>query len=165
LPQKIIVASGHGEDEMPSWPDISDYMSDVIQPFFMFVGTFAFSFGPGIAAFLWVSPLVGVPLVAVGIFFFPMAFLAVAMADTITAMNPLIVCSSILKIKGPYFAACAMLALLVCVSKALDWILGAISIPVLPWMIEGFLTLLFAIIQVRVLGLLYYTNRRALGWF
>jgi hypothetical protein len=163
--QKIIVASANGEDELPSWPDLSDFHQDIIQPFLLFAGTLFISFGPAIVGFLFISPLVGLPLLVAGLLFFPMALLAVAMGDAITALNPLVICSSILKIKGPYFAACLLLGFLVAASWILSAILNSLPIPILPWFIEAFASLFFVVLEIRILGLLYYTNRRRLGWF
>src|SRR5207253_949415 len=56
-------------------------------------------------------PFLGVailPAAALGCVYFPMAFLAVAMLDTVTAVNPLLVVPSILKVIKPYLITIAL---------------------------------------------------------
>jgi len=97
--------------------------------------------------------------------YLPMALLAVSMHDTLMALNPLVIILSILKVPLEYLVACLVLgiivALKICSTMFLEKI---IKIPVLTSLVIGFLSLYFLALEMRILGLLYHTKRRDLGW-
>src|SRR5205085_9025944 len=51
--QRIVSASAQGEDDVPDFPDVTEFWSDVVLPFLLFTGTFVGSFAPAIAAGIW----------------------------------------------------------------------------------------------------------------
>lgn len=163
--QRIITASANGEDEPPGFPDISDMFSDVIQPFFLLLMTVLVSFGPAMVCLYNDAPLAADLALFLGMFYFPMCVLAVAMADSLSGLNPVIITSAILKVPGPYVIATILCGMLLVVYTKLPDILTAVDIPVLPQIFNWFLSLLLITIEMRVLGLLYYTNRKKIGWF
>ena len=106
-----------------------------------------------------------IPLMIFGCFYFPMALLAVGMTDNIFSLNPFVVMPSILKIFPSYLVACLVLGFLAGVSFVTQLVMSLIPVPFLPSMITGFLAIYFFIVEMRILGVMYYTNRSRLGWF
>jgi hypothetical protein len=162
--QKIIVSTAAGDQDMPPWPDVTELWSDVMEPFWLLFATSFASFGPALLCIIWGHPLPALVWLFLGLLYFPMALLSVAMADSVSGLNPLFVGASILRIPGQYFVAVLFLALIAALRVGGDFLANAISIPLIPTILTGFLGLLFLTIEMRVLGLLYYCNRKRLGW-
>lgn len=171
---KIVQASANGEQELPDWPDFSSIWDDIGQPALHMIGVFLISFGP-VQYYLYsrgseATPWIWVPLLVVGLVYFPMACLSVAMFNTILAANPLTVFASMFKVLQNYylasfifwaafimsFAVDILLALIPKNFMALRFVLWAVSVPVSVYLF---------VIEARVLGLIYYGNRDKLGWF
>lgn len=169
--QRILKSSAMGENRMPDWPDFSD-LSDVIDPFVQFLGIVLFSFGPLILLRIFAPPDTAwkIPAIIVaatfGCVYFPMSFSAVTMFDSLGALNPLPIISSIVKIFAPYFLTVVLLLVIVVMdlfgNALLDQIL---PIPILPDVISEFISLYLLTVEMRILGLLYWTRKDELGWF
>ena len=178
--QNIIHSTASEDQQMPDLPG----MDDVLGGFFRLLGTVLISFGPAmIVAYFAISqeqPTAGIaliPAIIFGCLYFPMAFLAVAVKDSVMAANPLVVVPSILRVPLEYLVT-ALLAVGVFafrwVGDAVAGVMGA----------RGFLTtsmsemfLMFGLralwafmsvylltVTTRILGLLFLTKRDKLGW-
>ncbi len=96
-----------------------------------------------------------------------MAFLAVAMFDSLAAVNPLLIIPSILKIPKEY----AMAMGLFLVIMLLRWLSQSVlpqwlGIPyILPAILGNFVGLYLFAVEARLLGLLYFAKKAELGWF
>ena len=166
--QKIMVYSGQGEQALPGWPDVTEMWSDVIVPFLLFVGTILICIAPALACLVFGGDSLksaSIALAILGAFYFPMALLAVGMSDNILAVNPLVIIPSILKIFPIYLVVFFFMGCLVTIRALGDWLVNRLPVPVVPFIITGFLALYFLTVQMRVLGLMYYCNREQLGWF
>jgi hypothetical protein len=176
--QKIIHAGAQGTDDPPGWPDISEFVQDLLVPGLQLMGTFLVSFGPGIGLAAWVGfrvldgeppdPVFGMlifPLIFAGMIYFPMGVLAVAMHDSVLAGNPLVVIPAMFKAPLEYFVV-LLLAALVIGSRILGMFVFPLVIPVfaLPNLLGMFLALYFLTVMMRLLGLMYYAKRDKLGW-
>jgi hypothetical protein len=169
--QRILVSSAGGEDRMPDWPDFTSF-GDLASPIFQFVGTYALSFGPWIAleAFApgdapWKTAGVVIALLF-GCLYFPIGFLAVSMADSLTALNPLVIVASIVRIFGSYVLAVVVLA----ATFVAGYFGGALleqylPIPILPGVLSQFVSLYLIAVEMRILGLLYLHRKDDLRWF
>jgi pSer/pThr/pTyr-binding forkhead associated (FHA) protein len=162
--QKVVCASAEGDPEPPTWPEVTDMYQDIIQPFFLFLSTLLASFLPGFILSL-TQPLAGTLLLFLGAIYFPMAVLAVAMADSIGGLNPLIVISAILKVPAQYIVAVIVCGILLVVRGILPSVVDSLGIPILPKFLLAFFGLLLIMIEMRILGVLYFTNKRKFGWF
>jgi len=171
--QKMVIATAHGEEHLPGWPEISEGWSDVTRPFWMFATTLVVCFGPAVGYMVWTAGADGdfnlfvfVPVVALGFLYFPMALLAVCMSDSVSGLNPLVVLPAIARMPVHYFAACVVLFVVVVLrffsEKALHTV---IPVPVVPTVLAAFLALYFLAVEMRILGLMYYSNRNRFGWF
>lgn len=169
--QQILAASAAGRDTMPDWPDFTGW-ADLIPPILQFIGTLLFSFGPAIAlnAFVpadneWKSWAV-LTAIGAGCIYFPMGFMAVALADSLTALNPLVIIPSILKIPGAYLLTVVVLAAVVVANWIGNSLLPEVlPVPILPGVIGEFIGLYLATVEMRLLGLLYWSKQEELGWF
>jgi hypothetical protein len=94
-----------------------------------------------------------------------MALLALAMYDTVLALNPVLVLPSILRVPLDYAATCLVVGLLVLASiAAVRWLHGHVDVPVLAPVAAEFLLLYALTVVMRVAGLLYRENQDRLHW-
>lgn len=169
--QRIISSTALGEEKMPGWPDFTELWQDMIQPFRLLWGIFAACFGPALICWYFAyngsefAEKAQVPLIIAGFLYLPMALLAVAMSDSLSSLNPLIILRSICKVPLQYLIACLLLAVVIGLKWAIE--LGmekVIPIFAIRYLISAPLLLYFLIVEMRVLGLIYFRNRRKLGW-
>lgn len=161
--QRIVVTSAQGEDDPPEFPEVSDYQQDIVIPFRQLIITLFVSVAPSIAAFIYLGPLPGQFALLLGALYFPMALLGVAMSDGYAALNPIFVLSSVLKCFGQYLAACFVFSGLMVLYYQVE-LSGDIDIPIIGFFIFWFIFLVFLMIGMRILGMLYYLNKKKLGW-
>jgi hypothetical protein len=174
--RRVITSTAQGDEEMPEWPEIDDFASDVFVPFAQFIGTVLFCFAPMIG--LTVYALVGshgdsawlgwatTATMLFGCVYFPMAFTAVAMSDSIAGVNPMVVIPSIMRVLGPYLLTVVVLAVILLVRWLLFRFLGIVlPIPFLPTIITSLIGLYLLVVEMRILGLLYRNNKDRLGWY
>ena len=136
------------------------------------VGLLAFTFGPA-AILRWWQPgsetfahAIIITATVLGTLLAPMGMLALAMFDSIGALNPFLLVKSILRIPLPYLAAAAVFELLVAACFKAGNVIGLlIPIPMLSGIISAFLNLYLTLTGMRILGLLYRAKQAELGWF
>lgn len=193
--QSVIQATANQEEELPSLPGVGSFWDDILLPFLQLAGLTLICFLPTLVLcviaggdFLtalntgnfakveeWVL-WIGIAYVA-GLIYFPMAFLAVAVLDTVIAANPLVVMGSMLRVPLEYLATLALVGGLVGVGVLGDAVMEAVFPHGLvtrsmvnlfafialkaSWDIVGVYLIL---VIVRILGLLYSTRRGRLGW-
>jgi pSer/pThr/pTyr-binding forkhead associated (FHA) protein len=174
--RRVITSTAQGDEEMPEWPEIQDFSGDIFMPFMQFIGAVAFCFAPALGLTIyaltggagesaWLGWATTASLVF-GCVYFPMAFTAVAMADSVVAVNPLVVIPSIMKVLGQYLLTVVVLALILLIRWLLFRLLETIlPIPLLPTIITSLLGLYLLVVEMRILGLLYRTNKDRLGWY
>ncbi len=182
--QNIIHSTALGEKKMPGLPDITNIWDDLILPCLQLIGVTLISFAPVIlfgvclvAMGTQASGAVQLSLSVLGCVYFPMAFLAVAMLDTVAAANPFQVVPSILKVPGEYLTALCVLGLVFVARAVGDLVLKLIFPKELLthstsqlfvmlglnaiWALISFYLLT---VGIRILGLLYVTRKEILGW-
>lgn len=171
--QNIIQTTARGDESEVSLPDITNFLEDILVPCGQFLVTILFSFAPLLAVIIWyfngggeIAGTAVLPAIILGCLYFPMGFLAVAMFDTVTALNPMLVVPSIIKVALQYLTACVLLGIVFLIRGFGAKVL-ALIIPIMfvPDIISSFVGIYFLTVQCRILGLLYLTNRPTLGWF
>lgn len=169
--QRIITGTALGEEKMPDWPDVTDINSDVLGPFLQLAGVFFASFLPAILAAGWLTsrnPLSGWVFAAATVFgglYFPMAFLAVAMVGTVFAVNPLAVVPPVFRMPLHYLFSCFLFGAVLVLHWAGAYFFPAfIQIRFVSSILMSFAQLYLLTVGVRVLGLLYWTNKEKFGW-
>lgn len=174
--RRVITSTAQGEEEMPEWPEIQEFSSDVFMPFMQFIGAVGFCFAPTIGLTIYAfagssgdSAWLGWATTASMVFgcvYFPMAFTAVAMADSVLAVNPLAIIPSIMKVPGQYLLTVIVLAAILLIRWLLYRVLEmALPIPLLPTIITSLIGLYLLVVEMRILGLFYRSNQDRLGWF
>lgn len=167
--QRIVSSSAQGEENVPDFPDVTEFWSDIVLPFLLFVGTFVVSFAPAIVVAIWMResemlwPAV-IATVGLGILYFPMALLAVAVTDNFLALSPHVVVPSIALVLLPYLLASVVLVILVALRFGFAFLLDFIPVPLIPSIIDGFVSLYLLVVEMRILGLLFRSYRKRLGW-
>lgn len=167
---KILGASAAGDDRLPDWPEVTDWWQDLVCPLGLLVATVAASFLPLILYYVghararnW-DPAVMQGLIALGALYLPMALVSVALSQTVEALNPVRVVVGIVKTMPAYLLATAVLAGTYLFSGRIQTHLAG-SVPVLGSLAAGAVSLYATMVEMRILGLLYYTHRKRLGWF
>ena len=106
-----------------------------------------------------------------------MAFLAVAMLDSVAGANPLVVVISMVKVPVEYLLTLVLLAVVVgfrllsqfviaqafpegMTTQSIGKLLGMLS----SMAFSGFAALYLVIVTVHVLGLIFVTRKQKLGW-
>lgn len=166
--QSIIASTGMGDRRGPEWPEFSDWWSDILTPAFQFTFTTVVVFLPAILCVIFAPEglkLLAIPLGILGVLYLPMGFLAVAMLDSVFALNPMLIVPSIVKVLKGYLIACLALGLVLGVQYGIQFVAEvAIPIPVVPALIGGAISFYFITVMARMLGLLYYYHKDELGW-
>lgn len=167
--KKVVYSTAAGEQQMPDWPDLSEWHADIVSPMFQFVVISLISFGPAIGLAIWLqgeNPWAVWATAVAGCFYFPMAMLGVAMFDSLAALNPFFVVGSILKVPKAYALAAVVFAGIV----GIRWLTEAvvrfvIPVPLLPALLADLVGLYLLIVETRILGLLYLSQKARLHWF
>jgi len=165
--QSVITTSALGETDMPGWPDFDGWLESGLEPFLQLLGILAVCFGPAFvysrfapdvrvwpAAALWIA----------GLLYFPMALLAVAMYDSLRALNPMLIVLSILRVPLEYAATCSVLGLLLLILGGSNWLDKNLKAPLLSTIVDEFLLLYTLTVMARLAGLLFYGAKHRLGW-
>lgn len=176
--QRVIHTAAQGSDEAAGWPDISDFWGDIMVPFFQTLGLFAISFGPAIGLILWtgwdvffggaadpVKLTLIIPAIVAGAIYYPMAFLALAMFDSVVSANPMVVVPAMIRVPLEYLVVLVITAIIFAVKIAQAILANLIPVPAVPDLITAGVGLYFLTVQGRMLGLMYYAKRDKLGWF
>ncbi len=119
-----------------------------------------------------------VATIFVSLMYFPMAFLAVAMKDTALAANPLVVIPAILKVPLGYLVTCLVVIGVYMLRLLGDALAGGaqnvgystrdMSVMFMTFGLRAVWSLVrvyLLIVSMRILGLLYVTNKHKFGWF
>jgi hypothetical protein len=177
--QNIIHATASEENELPELPG----MDDLFGGCWRLLGTIFMSFGLPIGLLVVKVFGVDVPVSVImitgilGCLYFPMAFLAVAIKDDVMASNPLVMVPSILRVPMPYLAAFIVFLAIFAVQRIGDIIAGGASSLTFTTtemsvffaslgirMIWSFLSIYLLTVNIRIMGLLYATQKDKLGW-
>ena len=158
----IILTSATGTDDCPGFPDLADILEDLIFPYLKVIGAVFISFFPFIIAnFVAPMPVIMVML-GLGIIYFPMAILAVAILNRFTAMGPQIVFPAIMNAGGRYWFTVAFLFLFLLAQSFVSSIFG--DIPILGILLVAFLGMVALMVNGRTIGLLYREKEEELHW-
>ena len=94
-----------------------------------------------------------------------MSFLTVSLADGIAGLNPLLIFSSIIKVPGPYLIARVFFLVIIGLETFCASLISLAPIAILPSVVGNFISLYGLTVEMRILGLLYQTNKEKLSWF
>lgn len=179
--QNIIHATANEEEEMPELPGIDDVFGGAFRMAVTVLICFTL---PIIFFVLKISEVLDVPTSALiatmvlGCLYFPMAFLAVAMKDTALAANPLVVVPAIFKVPLGYLVTAILVIGVFALRQFGDFAAAFAGATGYSTRNMSTLFLTFAVravwclvsvylltVSMRILGLLYVTNKQKFGWF
>ena len=167
--KNIIACTAHGDDRMPDWPELSQWKEDIVVPMFQFVVLAIVSFGPALGLQLWSDgdwPWLVWPAALLGCVYFPMAFLGVAIFDTLAALNPMFVVGSILRVPRQYCIVTLLFIGIIGIRWVLESVVEVIApIPLVPALVADLITISLLMVEARILGMLYLCNKQSLCWF
>jgi hypothetical protein len=92
----------------------------------------------------------------------------VCLADGIAGLNPIIIFSGIGKVPLPYLTIltiCGIFLVIIVLMHGSRMLLELTGIPMLPTVISTFISLYGITVEMRLLGLLYFTHKSKLAWF
>lgn len=179
--KQIIISTAHDENSMPDWPEITDTFDDLVRPFGQFLVLLTLTFipiiiigaltalaGPGGLADLHLLMLltpVWWAMTAIGVLLAPIGVLALAVFETVGALNPVLLIRSLSRALLPYLACTAMLYLVL----QTELILGSrlprlLRVPVLPIVLVEFFNIYLLTVGMRILGHFYRHYRERMGW-
>jgi hypothetical protein len=111
--------------------------------------------------------------VILGGVYFPMAFLAVAMKDSVAAANPLIVIPAMMKVPAQYGITVVLLLIVFAIRKVGIMLSGAAGHKMMFTKdmatgikaVLGLISVYLLTVTMRILGLFYNASKDKLGWF
>jgi hypothetical protein len=178
--QNIIHTTAADENEALGFPSADNLFGAAFQLGATVISAFGLAIGLMIALLFGV-PIPGAAIVAamaLGCLYFPMAFLAVAMKDTVLAANPLVVIPAILKMPLEYLVISILLMSVFAfrfVGNVMSGFAGAVSLSThnmsvlltalaikAAW---AFVSMYLLVVSIRILGLLYISKKQKFGWF
>ncbi len=177
--QDVIHGTAVGEDKMPGLPEFDGLFA----AFFKLLGTIFVSFLLPIG--LAIAKLSGVEIptsafvasIFVSLLYFPMAFLAVAILDSVAAANPLLVVPSILRVPAQYLVTVLVIFAVYGVRLIGDNFaqdakestfttteMSVLFLSIAGRMLWSLVSVYLLTVTTRILGLLYLTQKEKLGW-
>jgi hypothetical protein len=170
--KSVAVASAYGEDEMPKYPDFSNFYDDIMHPIILVFATVLLCFLPlGVYMYYIDYTLPGwetvgfYALLGLGCCALPVSLLSVFLHETVFALNPLLLIISVVRVPMEYTVVCIVLAILVGLRLLMMWLVMKTKIiPVLPEAADEFVSLYLLCVEMRIIGLLFHTRRKDLGW-
>jgi len=169
--KSVISETAQGANEPPDWPDFTDWGDSVLLPAFQAFCLVVAAFGPALAVSLLqplgeeFSPLAALLLLLGGALVAPMGMMALGIFDSLGALNPVAMVQSIVRIPLTYLVAAAVFELVVVAYLAVAQIHpppGLITLAV--WFVRSMVQLYTLLVTMRILGLLYRTQKDKLGW-
>jgi len=168
--KSIVTSTADGRSDLPDWPDFGDWRDDILMPYLQLVGLVVLFFGPALVVAAWhpgtdiQTGIAFLAALAFGALLAPMGILALAMFDTISALNPVALVWSILRVPGHYLVAAVIFELILLIYWFVEGALEKlVPIPLLSGLISSFVYLYLVAVDMRVLGLLYRTRKDDLG--
>ena len=162
---QILQKTATGSDVEPDWPDVSDFLDDMVSPTLQVIGVLI------VSNLLWAlaiwqtgeESVLSWAAQAFGMFYFPMALLSVIILGNLGGANPVHVIPSIFRTMSTY-AVVGFVA--VGLSFLVDFIISKLAgNPLVNHGITTLLTLYFITAHARLLGMFYRKEEEKLDWF
>jgi hypothetical protein len=165
----IIRATANGEEKSLEWPDVRS-VDDLREAMAQLGGSALLVFGPAVICRFALTGGAWHPftlcLAGLGAAYYPMALLAVAMSDSVSGINPLIVVPAIVRTLPQYLLVLAVLAVIWLVYEGASLLLSALprGVGLVIYLPVQFYSCYSLVVASRLLGLLYRSNSAKLGW-
>jgi hypothetical protein len=161
---KIVFTTAMGDEDPPAWPEVGRWWESMVRPACFIVIAVAICGAPAAACALATGEF-GAGFwffAAIGSLFVPMAVACVAVNPIAGSLNPLTWIGHVLKVPAEYAAAVLTLD----VAFGLHYISNVTfgQIPYIGLVFGIGIGFYFLMVDMRVLGLIFYANRKRLGW-
>ncbi|MBN2595121.1 MAG: hypothetical protein JXA81_16580 [Sedimentisphaerales bacterium] len=155
---KIINTTAIGQEQACDWPEFTDFWGDLIAPWLCVIAALLLSFGPSYIAIALIDPpsYIKIALLAAGFIHMPMAYLSVAIHQTMGAAFWTNTIPAIQRCLEKYIVVLVILGSLTILNILLKRALS--SIPVAGSFISFFLWMYVMMVSARILGLFYREN-------
>jgi len=186
--QNLIHATANEEEEMPDLPGFDDVLGGAWRLTVTVLVSFGVPILLGVLKVFSALPDSGfnteIPTIAIiattvlGCLYFPMAFLAVAMKDTALAVNPLVVIPAILKVPLGYLVTTMVVIGIYAlrqfggdasgIASSTSFRTRDMSMMFMAFglgAVWSLVSVYLLTVSMRILGLLYVTNKQKFGWF
>jgi len=166
---ELINLSATDQENLYCFPDLSDFVDDIVFPAFKVFGVTFISFAPLIVWNLWGEPthpfsialeLLGIAWAAL---YFPMAMLATVIFGTLLAASPHVILPVILRGSPLYLVTVALVFALTCTKVFSSYLF--IGPAWLSQIAAAFLVIYVLMESARALGLFYVLREGELNWF
>jgi hypothetical protein len=166
---KIARASAIGESQMPDWPKVFGEGADITWPAPVMMKITLIGWGIPIAMFLigfFFVPrlmLAAIPLALVGVFYVPLATLNGALGGR-EYIRPDKIMADALRVFRSYLPALIAI-FVICLAMAVAAVAAKyFAIPILSHFAGILISFYVAMVEMRILGLIYHTNEDRLDW-
>lgn len=165
---ELLNLSATDQEELYTFPDLSDAWEDIALPAIKVVGVVAISFLPLI---IWEvngdaesssGNVIYYASVAWAALYFPMAMLGTVIFGSLIGASPHIVFPAIFRSGGLYLIVALLVFALICLHTFSSYFLPE-GIP--SYIISALITMFVMMTTARALGLLYLRREEELGWF
>jgi hypothetical protein len=155
---RIINTTAIGHDQACDWPDFHDFWSDLITPWLCVLAASVFSFGPSYVVIFLIHPrmYIRIGLLVAGFIHMPMAYLSVAIHQTMGAAFWTNTIPAFQRCLEKYVVILVILGSLTILNILLKRALS--NIPVAGAFTNCFLWLYALMVGARILGLFYREN-------
>ena len=170
--KEIIYSTGQGRNTLPDWPDLGNWTDDILPPVGQFIALALLTIGPAFVV-MRIHPFetaaanygVAAGWLLVGALLAPMGWLGMTMFGSLGALNPVTIVLSIARVPGPCLTATLLFDLVIAAYFTLSYLAGLAHLPLLlTAAVLGFSELYAIAVAMRILGLLYRTEKDRLGW-
>ena len=169
---RIISSTAAGETDPPDWPELTDAWDDILHPLLLVIATLIICIFPTLIYLVKVTSSRANPsedpitfaLMCLGVLYLPMGLIAVALWETRTALNPILIITSIIRVMPFYvvaaFAGVSVFAISIVISRYVN-----LPIPIIGPVVSGAVSLYFLMVEMRICGLIYWCHEEKLAWF
>lgn len=165
---QVIQDSAQGGESPPDYPDFQDWSESILSPLGVTLAAAVIPAALPIGFLLlfgwhWVVLV----LAAAGLFYAPMALVAGAVIrDAFACFNVPLVVRAMLQAPVDYFSGVILLFALILGEWLVSLGLGMVQFPgLIQRVLSHTVALYFLMVEMRLLGLIYYYNDRRFGWF
>jgi hypothetical protein len=170
--KEIIYTTGNGRNTLPDWPDLGNWTDDILPPAAQFILVILLILGPPFVMERLhpfdsdsVNSAFALGWLLLSGILAPMGLLMIVMFDSIGALNPFTIVLAIARAPGPYFTAALLVDFVLSAYAVLSYLAHLAHLPwFLSALVMGFVELYALAVAMRILGLLYRTEKDRLGW-
>lgn len=170
--QNVVKSSAQGDSELPKWPEWHPSFSEAVRPLSHWISCQLVCFLPALVASIVAANNgsetcwgLAFAFFLGGAVYFPMALMAVAMGDSVEAMDPVFIYRSIRAVGWDYLLLLSVLFVLVLTHYLGNLAMGQVPMSGIQVLWSTSNTVYFSMVLARMIGVYYRSHQRDLGWF